>query len=541
MKKLRHNITFKSLSGIVILLLIFSVIVTTMGYLEFTRVLEQQYSEEAFHTAFTAALEVDGNRIAAYAESGGTTEEYENVRKRLDLLCNSTDSTFIYVITPDRSDYGHITFLFSTQNRKSPYDPYEFGYVRETTNDEYREKYRALYDGTTGRELVIRDKGYIETDPHITAMVPIRNAGNAVKAILCVQRQMDILSAARRTYVRKVYLIMLILAAVVTLGQWLYLKKVLLEPLKKIIAEAGRFAAENVRPKRKLGEVISNRDEIGMLAWSIDRMEDQVVDYVENLTKVTAEKERIGTELALAKRIQAGMLPNLFPAFPDREEFDIYATMNPAKEVGGDFYDFFLIDHDHLGMVIADVSGKGVPAALFMMASKILLYNYSISGRRPSEILAEVNTQICAHDHEDMFVTVWLGILDLTSGKLTAANAGHEYPVLRDPGGSFAFVKDKHGFVLGGMENMKYQDYELQLSPGTRLFLYTDGVTEAENEDVQLFGMERLLAALNKKPDGTPQEILDTVHEEVSAFVGEAAQFDDLTRMCLQYNGRESS
>ena len=162
MKKFRDNITFKSLSGIVILLLIFSIIVTTMGYIEFTRVLEQQYSEEAFHTAFTSALEVDGNRIADYAESGGTTEEYENVRKRLDLLCNSTDSTFIYVITPDRTDYGHITFLFSTQNRKSKYDPYSFGYVRETTNDEYREKYRALYEGKTGRELVIRDKGYIE-------------------------------------------------------------------------------------------------------------------------------------------------------------------------------------------------------------------------------------------------------------------------------------------------------------------------------------------------------------------------------------------
>ena len=196
------------------------------------------------------------------------------------------------------------------------------------------------------------------------------------------------------------------------------------------------------------------------------------------MTRVTAEKERIGTELALATRIQADMLPNIFPAFPDRTDFDIYATMDPAKEVGGDFYDFFLIDDDHLCMVMADVSGKGVPAALFMMASKIILRNNAMMGKSPAKILGPTNA-ICSNNQEEMFVTVWLGILEISTGKLTAANAGHEYPVMKRPDGRFELLKDKHGFVVGGMEGVKYKDYELQLEPGAKLFLYTDGVPEA--------------------------------------------------------------
>lgn len=254
-----------------------------------------------------------------------------------------------------------------------------------------------------------------------------------------------------------------------------------------------------------------------------------------------ADRERAvaatGKELALATRIQSDMLPNIFPAFPERPEFDVFASMTPAKEVGGDFYDFFLVDDDHLGLVMADVSGKGVPAALFMMIAKILVQNYAMTGRTPAQVLESVNTQICQNNHEEMFVTVWFGILDLKTGLLTAANAGHEYPVLQRPGGDFEIVRDKHGFVIGGMSGMRYKEYELQLEPGSGLFLYTDGVPEATNAEEELFGMERTLAALNSSPDGTPKTVLETVSSAVQAFVGDAPQFDDLTMLCLQYRG----
>ena len=249
------------------------------------------------------------------------------------------------------------------------------------------------------------------------------------------------------------------------------------------------------------------------------------------------ESSRIETELSMATRIQADMLPNIFPAFPERKEFEIYASMNPAKEVGGDFYDFFLIDDDHLGLVMADVSGKGVPAALFMMASKILIQNYTIMHRSPKAALEATNHQICQSNREEMFVTVWLGVLDLKTGLLTAANAGHEYPFLKMPGGEFELYKDRHGIVIGGMSGLKYSEYEIPLEKGSMLFLYTDGMAEATNAENELFGTERMLNALNSTDSEDPKEKLDTIHEAVDLFVKDAPQFDDLTMLCVRYNG----
>ena len=252
------------------------------------------------------------------------------------------------------------------------------------------------------------------------------------------------------------------------------------------------------------------------------------------------EKDRISTELNTAKQIQASTLPNVFPPFPDHHEFDIYASMNAAKEVGGDFYDFFLIDDDHLCLVIADVSGKGVPAALFMMNSKAVIQSVAIPGRSAKDILTKANDAICANNTMEMFVTVWLGILEISTGKIVCANAGHEYPAICRNGGSFILFRDKHGFVLGGMDNIRYTEYELQLEKGDKLFLYTDGVPEATDSKETLFGTGRMLDALNTKPDGSPQEMLSLVHASVDSFVQEAEQFDDLTMLCLEYRGTET-
>ena len=288
----------------------------------------------------------------------------------------------------------------------------------------------------------------------------------------------------------------------------------------------------------EMEDVYRTGDEIEILAESFAKLSKRARDYIVQITTITAEKERIGTELALATRIQADMLPNIYPAFPDRKEFDIYATMDPAKEVGGDFYDFFLVDEDHLCMVMADVSGKGVPAALFMMASKIILANNAMIGKSPAQILTDTNAAICSNNREEMFVTVWLGILELTTGKLTAANAGHEYPVLKKSGGTFELYKDKHGFVIGGMDGVRYKEYELTLEPGSKLFLYTDGVPEATAADDEQFGTERMVKALNQEPAAAPEKILKNVRKAVDDFVQEAEQFDDLTMLCLEYNGQ---
>ena len=277
---------------------------------------------------------------------------------------------------------------------------------------------------------------------------------------------------------------------------------------------------------------------VGVLLMYLVALAEHYVRAARERRALALEKERLSTELSLAARIQASSLPK---DFPERREVDICASMTPAKEVGGDLYDYFLIDDDHLALVIGDVSGKGFPAALFMMVAMSLLHHVSMGERSPAKILQTVNAELCARNPEEMFVTVWLGILELSTGRLTAANAGHEYPVLKAPGEAFELLKDRHGLVLGGMENARYREYELQLRRGEKLFVYTDGVPEANNASEELFGAERMLAALQEREEGSPAEILEAVRQAVNAYVGDAPQFDDLTMLCLQYNGEEET
>jgi len=286
---------------------------------------------------------------------------------------------------------------------------------------------------------------------------------------------------------------------------------------------------------------VETKDEVGMLASSINRMQGNQKMFIESFRKVVIENERIGSELNVANQIQADMLPRIFPPFPDKDEVDIYATMNPAKEVGGDFYDFFLVDDDHLAFVIADVSGKGVPAALFMVISKTLIKNRTMQGGTPAEILADVNNQLCEGNEAELFVTVWLGILELSSGKIIAANAGHEFPAIRDSEGNFTLMKDKHGFVLAGMEGMKYKDYEFEIEPNGGFFVYTDGVPEATNADNELYGTDRMIEALNIHKGAGSMVFMKDVRDSVAEFVGEAPQFDDTTMVGLVWKGSDTT
>ncbi len=255
--------------------------------------------------------------------------------------------------------------------------------------------------------------------------------------------------------------------------------------------------------------------------------------------KLALKNERITAELSLATRIQANSLPKVFPPFPDRKEFDLYASMTPAKEVGGDLYDFFLIDDDHLCLVIGDVSGKGIPAALFMMVASSLIYHAAMKETSPAKVLTLVNQQICSRNPEEMFVTVWLAVLEISTGKLTATSAGHEYPALKKPGESFELFKDRHGVAVGAMDGVRYREYTIDLEPGAKIFVYTDGVAEANNIKEELFGTDRMIEALRKGENGTPQDVLQAVKQGVNEFAGNAPQFDDLTMLCLQYNGPE--
>ena len=299
-----------------------------------------------------------------------------------------------------------------------------------------------------------------------------------------------------------------------------------------------RVASLGVRNRQFMMEnVYRTGDEIEVLAESFAKQSARTRLYIDQIKKVTAEKERFQAELDMASRIQVSQLPRLFPPFPERKEFNLYASMTPAKEVGGDFYDFFMIDNDHIGFVMADVSGKGVPAALLMMVSRVLIKSGLQNGRGPAETLENVNNQICESNDAEFFVTVWCAVLEISTGKGIAANAGHEHPVLRRAGGLYELQVYKHSMPVGTIDGISFRQHTFQMSPGDSFFVYTDGVAEATNVQKELYGSERMLAALNREPDALPERVLRNVTQDINSFVEGAEQFDDITMLCFQYLG----
>ena len=271
-------------------------------------------------------------------------------------------------------------------------------------------------------------------------------------------------------------------------------------------------------------------------------LSDDINSTVLTLKRYIAEAAaRIDKELDFAKAIQHSAIPMVFPPYPAHGEFDIYATMDTAKEVGGDFYDFFMVDKDHLAAVVADVSGKGVPAALFMVIAKTLIKDHAQHGTSPDVVFTEVNRLLCETNDEGMFVTAWMGILELSTGHLAYVNAGHNPPLLRRADGKYDYLRTRSGFVLAGMEETRYRSCSLELSPGDALFIYTDGVTEATDASGQLYGEARLAAVLNANRDCAPEPLLSAVRADVEAFVGQAPQFDDITALSLCYYGQTPS
>ena len=309
----------------------------------------------------------------------------------------------------------------------------------------------------------------------------------------------------------------------------------IIDPLNTITRRVASMGVRN--GQFKMEELYKTGDEIEVLAESFAKQSTRTMLYIDQVKRVTAEKERIGAELDMARKIQASQVPHNFDSFCDRQELKLYASMRPARAVGGDFYDFFMTDEDHVCLVMADVSGKGVPAALLMMISRALIKTHLLNGESPAQALANVNNQLCETNDTDFFVTVWLASIELSTGKGVAANAGHEHPALRRADGQYELVLYRHALPLGAMAGAPYREHEFALSAGDSLFVYTDGVPEASNPDSELFGTDRMLETLNTAPDASPQDTLAAMLERIDGFAAEAEQFDDITMMCVRYQG----
>ena len=536
--KVKFSLGKKLTLLIVLMGVILSLAAILASYRVFSSTMTRYYERLATNLVRTLATQLDADKLDYYYETGEMDGDYYATQDFIRDMVDSNDVEYLYVVRPHGTG---VTFLFDSDMETGEGGAYEDGgYCALGTYvdlvGEFRENLDNLLAGRPIEPIVQWDESFGWL---MTAMTPVLHADGTMAGYVMADISMNEVMNTQRTFLAALAVLLAALTAGFLALFLIVVRRRVIRPINQLTQATGAFI-QNHEEELATGTATVNvpdirtGDEVELLANSFRKMEEDVISYLRSFMAITAEKERIGAELNVATQIQADMLPRIFPAFPERPEFDIYASMTPAKEVGGDFYDFFLVDDDHLAMVIADVSGKGVPAALFMVIAKTLLKNAAQTGLSPKAVLEKVNNQLCANNEAEMFVTVWLGIYEISTGKLTAANAGHEYPAIRRSGGRFELVKDRHGFVLAGMEDARYREYELELGMGDTLFLYTDGVAEAIGAANILYGTERMLATLNTAPGRCPEKLLRDVKQDIDRFVGDAPQFDDITMLAIQ-------
>ena len=562
--KIRFGLKGKFIVGLAIIVTLVTAAAISIGAYTYWNSITEQYNTTAYQTAKAAAGYFTEEEMRQYSDlvtrfnHGEASQDeidkmtqsdrYKEIWDLINKLRISMDANDIYVNVFDMDilknfdegkyeakEWNPVYYIMdSYYDEKLQFQMGQSGAIKK----EYREDtLKAMESGKHMDRIIVTngDFGY-----NLTASYPVVYNGETVAAV-AIEIPMSTLETDIRKFINRVLIVSGLAMLILLIIGIIYIIRYLVRPIEIVVSEAEKFVDKNTEISEKLSK-IKTRDEIQVLSRSILQMEIDINEYIENIKNVTAEKERIGAELNVATQIQADMMPSIFPAFPGRPEFDIYASMKPAKEVGGDFYDFFLIDDDHLAMVMADVSGKGVPAALFMVIAKTLIKNRALLGEySPSKILSAVNDQLCEGNKSELFVTVWLAILEISTGKGKAANAGHEHPVIKRRDGEYQLVEYRHSPAVATMEGIKFREHDFELAPGDSLFVYTDGVPEATNKDNVLFGTDRMLKALNENQGLSNEKLLESIKKAVDDFVGKAPQFDDLTMLGFTYYGKEGN
>ena len=555
MRKTRKmSLGIKSVIIICSMVAILGAVLGTITAIVFDKTIDTEFESKVTDLAHTTAVSLDGDNVKllrdkvvdiyeAQDEKVGSdgmgtpahekyianfmplkeTAEYKKEVSKLQKLAgaNEVESVYILYAYPKDKITLYVADGSEVANNPGDFDPL------------YEVNYGVLEDPTIGFPA------YITNTPEygwlVSAAYPIYTSDGEVEAFGCVDISMNAIKAESKAFSVMLFIITIAIGLVLTAIYILAIQKAVVSPINKL-ADAATSYVKNDNGTGFKDIEITTGDEIESLSDAMKKMEQDIKDYITNLTAVTAEKERIGAELNVATQIQMDMLPRIFPTFTDKTEYELFASMDPAKEVGGDFYDFFIIDEDHLGLVVADVSGKGVPAALFMVIAKTLIKNRAMMGGSPGEVLAYANDQLCEGNDAELFVTVWFAIIDVKTGKGIAANAGHEHPAIRRANGQFELSIYKHSVAVATMEGIKFREHEFELGHGDTLFCYTDGVTEATDAHNVLFGNDRLLEALNQDPDANAEQICKNVRNSINEFVGEAPQFDDITMLCVKFN-----
>ena len=508
----------------VLLLLSVGIGVFSISY----RQVSAQYTERAVNTAKTAALLVNGDSINGFLENGKDAE-YFIIYEALKEVRIALDMTYLYVMAYDYVLNAPV-YIFDIFIEGD--DPAMIGELGQSMSDSESAAFtaaaQAYSEGTILEKTVvsITEFGWLAS-----AYIPIFASDGSVTAVMGADISMNRII---NDIILQTLQVMLLTIAIVVIFLFIlrYIAgKQILQPVMQLSKHMNGFD-----PKEgKLRQIViaASSEEFQSISESYNRMIGDIKFYMENLAIVTADRERIATELDVATEIQTSMLPSTFPAFPERSEFDIFAAMYPAREVGGDFYDFFLINDNTLAVVMADVSDKGIPAALFMVIAKTLIKNTSKEGKSPKEVFETVNKLLCENNDTGMFVTAFMGYLDIPSGRFTHVNAGHNPPLIKRAG-AFEYMTVDSGLMLALMEDAPYVQEETKLEAGDMLFLYTDGVTEAMNTEKKLFTAERLSKKLNLYPGCNCGEIITKIKDEIDVFSDGREQADDITMLTLE-------
>ena len=533
----------------VVAISILTVIIVVFGYQLFESNVMESYGKYVTTVLDYAYKVTEDYKFGDMIKKRDMPEDYEEMRKGLNRVKDCSTIEYLYAVYfNDINDVHSLTYAINAKSQKEMENGGKYTYLGTPCGENSFETdsltifQKAVREGVKESNLLV---GHSDDYGNMLNgyRVIFDSEGNPV-GLLCVEIDISKIRIDLSIYVRTIAIIAAIVMISVTAVYVHNAERKVIMPLMKIKQSTDSFVLKmkgNAQPEDLTFDDmdINTHDEIEFLADNIKSMAGSVKDYMINIRDITSEKERLGVELELATKIQEGILPNKFPAYPERKDFELFASMAPAREVGGDLYDFFLVDDDHIALVIGDVTGKGIPAALYMVIAKTLIKNRTMMDwSSTSTILADVNKLLCEGNEMEMFVTVWLAVIDLKTGKGIVSNCGHEHPVLTGEDKLLEIRKYRHSPALGISTDLKFEEHEIGLRPGDCLFVYTDGVPEAANGKKEFWGTERMLEAINEKPDDMPSELVGRVTDKLGKYVAGAEQFDDITMLCFKYLGQ---
>lgn len=530
----KSTLSLKTKVIIVILSITVSMMIVgiAISYAIYARTMDNHYKKLTISIGKTTAAMMDGDKIEQYIKTGKLDEEYDEMLNTLFEIRDSNECKFLYIQKPI-ADKGVVYYVMDADE---PSNAYSFG---ET--EFINEKFKEIVESGAYKNGIYPEINYTESNGWLcSGYVPITNSKGEFVAQVGTDIAMDEIMADRYRFLVMLEVSMGAITIISIITAYLLARRSVIIPLTQLTVAASDFMNDRGNRKQEISKIakleIHANDEMEKLSLAIKQMENDINRYLDNWQKAMTEQERIVAELDVARRIQESMLPCAFPPFPDRKEFDIFASMDAAKEIGGDFYDFFFVDDKHLAIVMADVSGSGVPAALFMVISKTLIKNYAQLIGEPSQVFEKVNEQLYENNDEGLFVTAFMGIVDLETGMLSYVNAGHVSPLISRNGQAYECLMMQPSFILAGYDATKYQTEQIQLSKGDILFTYTDGVTEAMDANGVMFSGERLCATLNETKGKTLVEVLYHVTEQVNEHTNGVDQADDITMLAFQLN-----